>query len=72
MKNEELKKEAVATELDNLTDEQLEAVLGGFVKGGKTFYCGNENMKAGDVLTFVTGKTLGVEAAGCSVYTVDN
>ena len=91
MKNEELKKEAVATELDNLTDEQLEAVLGGFVIGGKTyttsvsvkdltfeeltgktFYCGNENMKAGDVLTFGTGKTLGVDAAGSSVYTVDN
>lgn len=37
MKNEEKKKEAVTTELDELTDEQLETILGGFVIGGQTY-----------------------------------
>ena len=36
MKNEKLKKETVVSEFDELTDEQLEKVLGGFVIVGKT------------------------------------
>ena len=48
MKNEKLKKETVVSEFDELTDEQLEKVLGGFVYGGKTcttsFKVDNQNL----------------------------
>ena len=37
MKNEEMEKDAVVAGLDQLTDKQLEAVLGGFVIDGKTY-----------------------------------
>ena len=35
MKNEKLKKETVASEFDELTDEQLEKVLGGLEESSK-------------------------------------
>ena len=37
MEHDNLKKDSDITAFDELTDEQLEAVLGGYVKGGKTY-----------------------------------
>lgn len=55
------KENEIITEPDNLTEEQLEMVLGGIVEG----------MTTSQSVTVGTGKTMGIDAAGSSVFTHD-
>ena len=80
MEHDNLKKDSDITAFDELTDEQLEAVLGGFVIDGNTYTTtfaasnldiqdlfdhGGSTIKIG----FSTGTQIGLDASGTTVYT---
>ena len=70
-KTEEERKEAgkgnISPELEELTIEELEMII-----GGACFVTGTESIASSKVFTFSDGVNLGTDTAGSSVYTVDN
>lgn len=84
MKNEKLKNESAITEFDALTDEQLEAVLGGYVVDGKTyttvFAASSFTLEQLDAAAYCGGLTgititaksiLGIDHTGDTLYTAN-
>lgn len=56
------KENKIITEPDNLTEEQLEKVLGGAFQG----------QTSQSQSSYITGKSIGIDSTGSSVFTVDN